>query len=284
MWDSPGISFYSLLLLPAILFQKDIKLLLVGLIFQFYNMINYGASGKSLILLLIMLIITFALSTKKEIKNKYPIRARFILIATIASIVLIPTFVTIIANTYGGSSFTVSKIYQVTTLLNFIFQKGDVVDIANSPYVRVTSLINVLYEGLQNPFVLLFGKGYGGYFQDHFNYFANLNLYQGGFSDKAILSGNYFTGHDTMVTVPMFNGLLGLYLILRIVWNCIKFSKNNYVILAAIPFLLLAFYFDTLIGVSGVLMLYAGSLNLNEEENNQPFRRRLYKLIVNDEF
>lgn len=262
--DSSALSFYSLLIIPALLFRKNVYLYLIGIAFLVHNSIVYGMSGKSLILFVSMIIITFILSMPKSAGYIFPKRAHIIRVTMLISLISIPTIVTIIQITYGGSSFIVSKIHQVTTLFDFIINQGDIEAIAPSPYVRVTSLINILYEGMYNPFVLLFGKGFGGYFQDSLNFFTNLSLYNGGFSDKAILSGHYYTGHDTMVTVPMFNGLIGLFILLRVVWKSIKFSNNNFLILTAIPFLLLAFYFDTLIGVSGVLLLYAGSFNLRD--------------------
>lgn len=262
MVDSTALSFFSIMLLPALLYQKRIGIYVLGLTVLFYDMITYGASGKGLILLVLISVFTFFLSFTRDVKKLHPVRARVIRVTMLSFIIAIPTIVVIISNTYGGSAFIVSKMHQVQTLVNFLFFRGGVDTVAASPYIRVTSLINILYEGIHNPFILLFGKGYGGYFQDHFQYFSHLNLYGGAFSDKAILTGHYYTGHDTMVTVPMFNGLIGLFLILKLVWKGIKLSKNNYLTLSVVPFLLLVFYFDTLIGVTGVLLLYVGDINL----------------------
>lgn len=262
--DSTGISLFSILLLPAILVNKTILLNIIGLSFLTLNMIMFGSSGKELIFIVIIAIITFTLSFSKSIKNNYPIRARFIRLTMAMFLLAIPTLTVLFYDNYIiSSSNIVYKIYQVETLFNFIFTGTGVEKIAPSPYVRVTSLINILYEGIQNPFKLFFGKGYGGYFQDHFYFFTHLNLSGGGFTDKEILSDHYYTGHDTMVTVPMFNGLVGLFLLLKLVWKCIKFSKYNFLILSAVPFLLLVFYFNTLIGITGVLFLFLGSVALN---------------------
>lgn len=263
MIDSTAISLFSVLLLPALLFQKKGTWLnITGLLFLVLNMVEFRTSGKQILFLLIIVTLTFLLSFSKSVKRYFPYRAKLIRVVMFSFIVTIPTIVVIMSQTYGGSAYIVSKTHQVQTLLNFISFKGGLETIAESPYVRVTSLINILYEGLQNPVKLLFGKGYGGYFEDYFNYFSHINLYQNAFSDKSIASGHFYTGHDTMVTVPMFNGLIGLFLLLRFVWKSIKFSKNNFLILSSVPFLLLTFYFDTLIGVTGVVLLYIGSLNL----------------------
>lgn len=257
--DLPAASFYSILLLPALLYQKNVILSLIGLFFIIYNSIIYGNSGKGLILLLLIAFITLFLSTTEEVKKQFPIRSKIIHIGILFFLIAVPSIATLIAISYGGSSFLVSKIHQAKSLLEFALLKGGVEIIAPSPYIRVTSLINILYEGFSNPFTLLFGKGYGGYFNDHFNFFLNLDLASGAFSDKEISSGDFFTGHDSMVTVPMFNGIIGIVLLLKIVWKYIVYSKYNYFLLSCIPFLLLAFYHDTLLGVTGVLLLFIGS-------------------------
>lgn len=263
-FDLAGISLFSALLLPALLFQKKTRINLIGLFFVVYNMVLYRSSGKELIFLLIIILMTIILSFDKNIKKTYPLRTKFIRVTLMIILISIPTIYLFLFNTYSGSSLIVSKFAQVESLGDFILFQGSIQNIATSPYVRVTSLLNILHEGILNPFQLLFGKGYGGYFQDNLQYFSNLDLTQGGFSDKAILSGDFYTGHDALVTVPMFNGIVGLYLLLKIVWKSIRFSKRNYLILSAIPFLLLVFYFDTLIGVSGVLLFYLGSFDTSK--------------------
>lgn len=267
MMDTSVISLFSILLLPALLFQKKrIWINLIGLFFLAYNILQFKTSGKEIIFILIITLITFFLSFIKKIKNDHPVRARVIRIMILLFIVTIPTIVFVIINSYGGDTLVVAKINQVISLFNFALFKGNVDTIAPSPYVRITSLINIIYEGVRNPITLLFGKGYGGYFQDHFNYFANLDLSRGGFQDKALLYGDYYTGHDTLVTVPMFNGLIGLFFLLKFVWQCIKFSKNNFIILSAILFLFLVFYYNTLIGIFGVLLLFVGSSKIGLEK------------------
>lgn len=280
MIDTSPISLFSVLLLPALLFQKRFALLnIIGLLFTFYNYIFFRTSGKSIIFLIIIVALTFIYSFSKTAKKEHPIRSRLLRNSLFLLILGLPTIVLFITENHEGNSNILFKIHQVESLFNFIVSSTDVNNIAESPYVRVTSLINILYEGLNNPIVLLLGKGYGGYFQDHFNYFSHLDLYNGAFSDKAIMTGHFYTGHDTMVTVPMFNGLIGLFLLIRFVLLCIKFSKNNFLILSVILFLLLLFYFDTLIGTTGVFFLYLGSININKLEiynDNVSGKRQFY--------
>lgn len=251
--------FYSFLLIPALLYNKKKLFILIGLFFLIYNSLFFSVSGKSIIMLFLFTIITFFLTFNKNLKASFFYRVIIFRVIVIICVILIPLISLIIGEYFSGSTLISSKIHQVSTLMEFIFFGEELKYIATSPYIRVTSLINILYEGLENPIILLFGRGYGGYFNDHFNYFSGLDLSNGAFSDSAILSGDYYTGHDTMVTVPMFNGLIGLYLLFKVVIKYLKFSRINYLALTVIPFVLLAFYHDSLIGVTGVLLLFVST-------------------------
>ena len=265
---APAASFYTMLILPALLYNKKVLFILLGLFFLGYNFLFLETSGKSLVMVLIFAFITLYLSFTKKAKANFPIRTNIIRGVSVTFLVSIPTIVLILNQTYDGSSFIVSKMHQVGTLVEFVSFGGGVQNIATSPYIRVTSLMNILHEGIENPFILLFGRGYGGYFNDQLNLFAGLDLYRGAFTDSAILSGNYYSGHDTMVTVPMFNGFVGFYLLFAVLVKYLKFSRINFIALSVIPFLLLAFYFDTLMGVAGVLLLYIGSFRINDKEDD----------------
>ena len=203
--------FYSMLLIPALLFNKKILFVTIGLFFVIYNSIFFSTSGKSLLMLVLFIFFTFLLTYNKNIKALFPNRAKIFRILCTIFFLLIPTIILYITNQFGGSAIISSKMWQVKTLMEFIFLGEGLQLIANSPYIRITSLINVLYEGLSNPIILLFGNGYGGYFNDHFNYFSGIDLSKGAFSDIEIMSGDYYSGHDTIVTVPMLNGIIGFY-------------------------------------------------------------------------
>lgn len=140
---------------------------------------------------------------------------------------------------------------------------GDISEISRSPYIRIASLINVIHEGLSNPFILLFGNGYGGYFMDGLNLFAGLDLSNGAWGDVDIQSGHFHSGHDTMVTVPFFNGMVGLYLIIRISWMYIKRIKCNFLCGVAFVWIILMFYFNTLYAAFGVFLLFAAEYNVS---------------------
>jgi len=261
--------FYSFLLIPALLLNKKKLFILIGLFFAIYNSLFFSVSGKSIIMLFLFTIITFFLTFNKNLKASFFYRVIMFRVIVIICVILIPSIALIINENFSGSTLISSKLYQVRTLMEFIFSLEGLKNVATSPYIRITSFINILYEGIQNPIILLFGKGYGGYFNDHFNFFSGLNLSNGAFSDDAIKSGDYYSGHDSLVTIPMFNGLIGFFLLLKVFVKYIKLSSKNYFALSVIPFLLLAFYHDTLIGVTGVLLLFLSTNGDSEKKKNK---------------
>lgn len=140
---------------------------------------------------------------------------------------------------------------------------GDLGEMSRSPYIRVASLLNIINEGLHNPFTLLFGNGYGGYFEDNLNLFAGLDLSKGAWTDDVISTGRFTSGHDTMVTVPLFNGLVGLVVIIRICWLYIKRIPFNFMNGIAFIWIILMFYANTMFAYIGVCCLLAGEYDIN---------------------
>ena len=128
---------------------------------------------------------------------------------------------------------------------------------SRSPYIRFASLYNILHEGLSNPLTLLFGNGYGGYFQDGLGLFNGIDLSNGAWGDECIRTGRFTSGHDMMVTVPLFNGLIGVYLIGKIAILYFKRMKFNYLSSAVFFWILLKFYFNTIVAVIGLFLLFA---------------------------
>ncbi len=139
---------------------------------------------------------------------------------------------------------------------------GDLDNMSRSPYIRVASLLNVLNDGLSNPFALFFGNGFGGYFQDHLGLFVGIDLSNGAFKDEIIASGRFTTGHDTMVTVPLFNGLIGLFLVTKITWLYLKQINRNYMCSIAFLWLFLMFYFNTIYAMIGLFGLIGAEYKL----------------------
>ena len=150
------------------------------------------------------------------------------------------------------SSLTLRKVGAFTSMFN-----GPLDQMDPSPYIRVASLLNILNNGLSNPFFFIFGHGFGGYFTDDLHLFDIVDLTLGGYGQEIVDTGCFPYAHDTYADVPLKNGLLGLIILMSIVVKYLKRVDKNYLSYTAFVWLGLVFYFNTLLATAGVFMLYA---------------------------
>ena len=154
--------------------------------------------------------------------------------------------------------------YKFSSFLSLF--SGDLSSISRSPYIRIASLMNIINDGLSNPFALFFGNGFGGFFQDNLGLFTGIDLSHGAFKDEIVASGRFTTGHDTMVTVPLFNGLVGLFLVIKITWQYVKRINKNYMSSIAFFWLFLMFYFNTIYAMIGLFGLIGAEYSFENEQ------------------
>ena len=263
VYDIPYIAdiagFVPVLIIGYFTFKHRIPYWSALLIFLFFSMDMMG--GKSFFqlgfcLTCLIYLAFFDYDSVNLVKQKSS-HMRFLLVVVCVAVVA-----------FVGAHFSSESMafYKFKSALSMF--SGDISEMSRSPYIRVASLINILHEGLSNPFTLLFGKGYGGYFEDGLNLFVGIDLSNGAWGDTDIQTGRFHSGHDTMVTVPFFNGLIGLYLILKICWLYVKKIKFNFLNGVAFLWIILQFYFNTLTAATGVFLLFAAEYNLLHSTND----------------
>ena len=212
-------------------------------------------SGKSFFALcfavMALLYIVWFDKKQKNIVGQYKLMLGIVVVVAIAIVVCLAM------QELTPDSFAMYKIQSALSVFS-----GDYDDMSASPYIRFASLLNILYEGLQNPLTLLFGNGYGGYFEDKLRLFSGLDLSKGAWTDEVISTGRFTSGHDTIVTVPLFNGLIGLGLLIKIGWLYIKRIPNNYMCSIAVFWFILKFYFNTLFAFMGPFLLIGAEYNI----------------------
>lgn len=252
------------LLLYGLLYVEKKQLLYISIAaYLFVAILAIG--GKSIFGIAFCLIsFFFLLVFDKETKNNHPKSAKLLRPFMFIIIVLIPVAVTKLGDSFAA--------YKVTSALSIF--SGDLSEVARSPFIRIASLINILYEGIQNPFILIFGNGYGGYFEDHFNYFEGLQLEKGAWHGEDLVTGRYHSGHDTIVVAPLLNGLFGLYLLIKISWQYIKRIKYNYFSAMAFLWIILVFYSNTILAYIGTFLLFASEYDLNNSLIKKPNNKR----------
>ena len=194
----------------------------------------------------------FDKSTKRYLQRKEKILRPFVIIVGIGVVYYV------LRNVSSDSMAS----YKFNSALSMF--SGNISDMSSSPYIRVASLINILNDGLSNPLALLFGNGYGGYFEDKLGLFAGFDLSNGAWSDQVISTGRFTSGHDALVSVPLFNGLVGLFLLLKACWEHIKRIPFNYLNSVAFLWIVLMFYFNTNYAFIGLFALIGAEYDLLE--------------------
>ena len=248
------IVLWSPLLILGILYEKRLGLVLSGLVcFLIISSIVLG--GKTVFGIVFCLIcLIYCLFFDKDVKDKYSKR---IIIMRPLIVILFIWFVTFSFKT--SDSMTAYKVESAISMFS-----GNLDDVSRSPYIRIASLMNIIHEGLNNIFTFIFGNGYGGYFEDKLNLFANLNLENGAWHGDDLNTGRYHSGHDTMVTVPLYNGVLGVILLIKICISYLKRIRLNYFCAMAFLWILLMFYVNTIYAYSGTFLLFAAHYNLRK--------------------
>lgn len=266
--------FFAILIAGILSIREKIPLLICIVLYGYIATIIL--EGKSIFNLLFAFIcLAYYVFLDKNYRKIYRSEARFLRPFIIVAVIVSTTFITFQAN-----SLAVQKIQQALSLFS-----TNMDSIESSPYIRIASLANVIYEGFRNPFILIFGNGYGGYFTDDLNLFAGMDLTGGAWQDEVVRIGRFPKGHDTMVNVPFFNGLIGVYLVFKIFYLYIKRIKFNFMNSVAFMWIFLMLYFNTIFAVMGAFFLLGAEYDCNHFKNTYKIKQkngninsRLYEL------
>lgn len=133
----------------------------------------------------------------------------------------------------------------------------DISVVSASPYIRIAEILNILDNGLHNIFGLILGYGYGGYYTDSTHLFQNVDVSNGGFSMDVIRSGRYGTAHSFLPMILLYNGLYGLFLIVRLGFRYFKKVMFSPLVFAAFTLFFYSFYFNTSLFMATSFSLFA---------------------------
>lgn len=249
---TPDIAYYSPILVFAFLNHNKLWAFIGYSCFLFPALTQSG--GKSyLILAVSFAAFLWVIYTRPEYFSKKTIYwlKRIVIILIIVFVV-------------NASSIQLSD-YGSVKLQAALSLFGSYDDMNGSPMIRVGTLLNLLYEGLFNPFFLLFGHGYGGYFTDSLKLFEYVPL-DAAWPDEVVNSGRFTSAHDTFASVPLFNGFLGLFLILMMGFKYLKRIPQSVYSFAAVQFLIFTFYFNIQLALIGMIFLYAADIEINDSQ------------------
>lgn len=252
------LSYYAAILLLA--FFSVQKRIIVAIPFLVLLLMSFNSSGGKEIVIIglaavFFLLMVFGDKTEKSKKVLFYYRVVAIMLIFVISFGILRS---------SSDSLFSMKLVQFTSMFS-----SDISDVTASPYIRMATTLNIIQGYLQDPYLIPFGSGYGGYFIDHLNMFDGMDLENGGFSHADVSSGYFHTAHDTFAAVPLLNGVLGFGIIMKLSINYIKKIKYNFCAFAAIPWLLLTFYFNSQLALTGVFFLFAAEYNIEKQHSDE---------------
>jgi hypothetical protein len=216
-------------------------------------LISYNANGKVIIFSIIVLVLYVHLYSHRNVAKTF--LAIFIIIP---SIILGAMY--LYSNIFLSNILFQSKLNQVLGLLN-IFDENWLQNMPSSPKFRVMEFLNILFEYLNKPYMLIMGKGFLGSVQDHLNGFGN--YVKGTFSISEFNNNSFYSVHETLNELFLRNGILGIFVL---VWAFKEFFrhlyKNVWVVIGFVWFITLYGYSLT-IGIFGVLSITLGLLKID---------------------
>lgn len=242
--------FAAILLLAFFVVKKKLMVVLPILVFL---LMSFNSSGGKEIAIFGIAGVFFLISVFRNGSN---IKKKSFFYYRAAALLLICVVVFGVLRSSTDSLFSM-KMGEFTSMFS-----SDVSEVSASPYIRMATTLNIIQGYMQHPYLIPFGSGYGGYFVDHLNMFAGFDLEKGGFSHADVASGCFHTAHDTFAVVPLINGLIGLWIIINFSIKYIKRIKYNFCAFAAFPWLLLTFYFNVQLALTGVFLLFAAEYDI----------------------
>lgn len=259
--------YFSMALIFAFYQLKHYQLPVFAFLITLYLLTDGGMGGKGIIFMGVVLLIFFSWTMlKKPILNVWAKNRRLILQLLIVPFILgIALFIWAVFDDKRYVLF-IYKLENVWLMVNIFEGMEGLLKIPESPRVRFIEILNIVYEQLHNPFYLIFGKGYGSSFSEHFGL---LPLLDSKFSYPAneIAANKMGAPHDTFSAIPLANGWLGFILIYRMVYKYFRRMRHNFLAFAAIPWLGFVFYYNPQFGIVAMLMLYASEKELNIKTN-----------------
>ncbi len=219
---------------------------LIGLVFYAFQLMILSRGHQFLDVFVVLMMLLYLVYFKRDPNQSFRIK--------ILKIVLPILIVGVVPFAIGGltssSDVSMRKFEQFMSLFK-MFNYSDnnlafsLEDVGSSPYVRVAELANIINEGMHNVFALFFGKGFGGYYTDSLDLFSGIDLSRGAFSyDAAIKYGRFYNGHGAIPSLSLYNGLIGLFLMLKLAFSYLKNVDKTFLVFAAFVLMVQNFFFD----------------------------------------
>lgn len=239
---------------------------LIGLVFYALHTMILSRGSQFLDIFVALLLLAYLVYFKRS--ANFQLRGlKFLL--PIVVIFILPVAINEIVTSSDVSS---RKFEQFTSLFGiFNFSNNRIVlnfdDVGRSPYIRLGELANIIQEGTHNYFSLLFGKGFGGYYEDSLNFFVGIDLTNGAFSDDIVASGRFKNAHSAIPSLLLYNGVIGLFLMLKLAFSYLRRVDKSFLVFAAFVLFVQSFYFDMFGCFSFMMALFGAEYLISSRSN-----------------
>lgn len=248
------------------LFQlKNLKLKtisMIGLVFYVLHTLILSRGSQFLDIFIALLLLGYLVYFKRSVN--FQIKSMRLLLPALI-IALIPLA---IESIISGSDVSLNKFEQFTSLFTVFNPSNNgnsfnFDDVGRSPYIRLAELSNIIYEGKQNVFQLIFGQGFGGFYTDSLHMFAGIDLTRGAFSDEIVAGGRFYNAHSAIPSVLQYNGLIGLFFMFRLAFYYLRIVDKSFLVFAAFVLFVQSFYFDLNGCIAFVMALFGAEYLIN---------------------
>lgn len=256
-------------LLISLLQLKDNPIIvttLLSLVFFMYNAISGGSRGSTFVTLFAaLLMFIYTLYTLKRTNNIINIMKTAI--PFIVGLGL-PSIIVFFLNTDGLTGIKFKQFLSVFSLMDFSSDfYSNLSFVSTSPYIRISELINIVDNYIYDFISIPFGRGYGGYYTDSTGLFNSVDLTIGAFSHDIVAKGKFPSAHSVYPNALLYNGFIGLYLILKLGIQYVKKANVSYLCFAGFVLFCYSLYYNPLMFLACIFCLYAAEYQLKPKSD-----------------
>lgn len=248
-------TLYNIFPILSIIFLSDLLNKNINMIIKFTNsllciycfllVINNNASGKMIIITFLAICYFFFFFIANYKKYLMPL--------FISILLLFPIKIWVYNQ---NSNLFQYKFGQVISLFNYFSEHG-FEEMSSSPKFRVAEWKSVVYELIEKPQFLVFGKGILGTIKDHTNSFGD-SFVEGTFSEGEWSIGSFYNLHFIPANFLLCNGIIGLLFYFLTIVKCIFFLKRNTNVLVGTVWFALFFGYSVTLTTFGIIILMSG--------------------------
>lgn len=246
--------FYAPCLLLGIAYNRDEVIypyftFIVVIIGCLINL-RYNASGKSILVLGIVLVILL-IKMSRSPRAITKILAFFLLIMLLVGVSIAVNFL------ISNSVLFHSKFYEASSL--FQFGTGWLNRLPLSPRIRVGEFLNVVIEYGKKPWLLLTGKGFMGSIRNYSNLWSNSYMMSIGGGDAYPLeqyANNTFYDLHEITSYLITFGIMGVIFAIYVIRTCVTNARNNLWAWIGMVWFVLYFGYSFTLSIIGITALY----------------------------